>query len=195
MRTTLILLLAVLIAGCGASNVQVIKPVNGDVKPFMTPEMQKSRCYNILTGGQEGEAVAKKANLLMYECNLTVPDVIDRLSMLTYSSKDSYTAESGEKYVISKRVTGNKDVEVQTKYYYEKENKVRGIEILIQDFVDPNYDKSAAPDWTARALYRELQMQDGKLIVVRDGITRDEFMEMDRIEHYKMINRMLQEKK
>ena len=53
----------------------------------------------------------------------------------------------------------------------------------------------AAPGWAVRALYRELRMQDGKLIVVRDGMTRDEFMEEDRIEHYKMLNRMLQEKK
>jgi hypothetical protein len=195
MRTILILFLAVLIAGCGASNVQVIKPVNGDVKPLLTPEMQKSRCYNILTGGQEGEAVAKKANLLMYECNLTVVDVINRLSVLTYSTKDSYMAESGEKHVISKRVMGNKDIEVQTKYYYEKEGGVRGIEIMIHDFIDPNYDKGASPGWAVRALYREIRMQDGTLIVVRDGMTRDEFIEEDRIEHYKMLNRMLQEKK
>jgi hypothetical protein len=195
MRTTLILLLAVLIAGCGASNVQVIKPVNGDVKPFLTPEMQKSRCYNILTAGQEGEAVARKANLLMYECNLSVADVINRLSLLTYSTKDSYKAESGEKHVISKRVMGNKDIEVESKYYYEKDGGVRGIEILVNDFIDPNYDKAAAPGWAARALYRELRMQDGKLIVVKDGMTRDEFMEQDRIEHYKMLNRMLQDKK
>jgi hypothetical protein len=38
-------------------------------------------------------------------------------------------------------------------------------------------------------------MQDGKLIVVRDGMTREEFMKEDEIEHYKMLNRMLQEKK
>jgi hypothetical protein len=38
-------------------------------------------------------------------------------------------------------------------------------------------------------------MQDGKLIVVRDGMTRDEFIEEDRIEHYKMLNRLLKENK
>jgi len=44
-------------------------------------------------------------------------------------------------------------------------------------------------------LYREVKMQDGKIVVVRDGMTQDEFREENRIEHYKMLNRMLQEKK
>ena len=46
--------------------------------------------------------------------------MINRLSLLTYSTKDSYMAESGEEHVISKRVTGNRDIEVQTKYYARK---------------------------------------------------------------------------
>ena len=195
MRKILILFLSVLIAGCGVSNVQVMKPVNGDMKPFLTPDMQKARCYNILAAGREGEAVAKKANLQLSECNLKVIDVINRLSLLTYSTKDSYMAESGEEHVISKRVTGNRDIEVLTKYYYEKDGGVRGIEITVNDFLDPNYDKGATPGWSVRVLYRELRMQDGKLIVVRDGMTRDEFIEEDRIEHYKMLNKLLQERK
>jgi len=42
-----------------------------------------------------------------------------------------------------------------------------------------------------RALYREVKLQDGKIVVVREGMTRDEFMKEDEIEHYRMLNRML----
>lgn len=195
MRTTLILFLAVLIAGCGASNVQVMKPVNGDMKPFLTPEMQKARCYNILAEGREGEAVAKKANLPLSECNLKAIDVINRLSLLAYSTKEGYMAESGEEHVISKRVTGNRDIEILAKYYYEKDGGERGIEITVNDFLDPNYDKGGSPGWVVRVLYRELRMQDGKMMIVKDGMTREEFMEQDRVEHYKMLNRILKERK
>jgi len=34
-------------------------------------------------------------------------------------------------------------------------------------------------------------MKDGKIIVVRDGMTQDEFKEENRIEHYRMLNKML----
>ena len=96
MGTSLILFLAVLIAGCGAAtNVQVMKPVNGEIKPFLTPEMQKSRCYNFLTAGREGEMIARKSNMLLNECNLSAKDVINRLTYLTCTTKDTYMAESG----------------------------------------------------------------------------------------------------
>jgi major membrane immunogen (membrane-anchored lipoprotein) len=195
MRTTLILILAVLIAGCGASNVQVIKPVNGDVKPLLTTEMQKSRCYSLLTAGREGEMIARKSNMLLNECNLSAVDVINRLTYMTYTTKDTYMAESGENHVISKRVMGNKDIEIQTKFFYEKEGGVRGIQALLNDFVDKNYIKGHEPEWSVRALYREVKLQDGKIVVVREGMTREEFMKEDDLEHYKMLNRMLQEKK
>jgi hypothetical protein len=38
-------------------------------------------------------------------------------------------------------------------------------------------------------------MQDGKMMIVKDGMTREEFMEQDRVEHYKMLNRILKERK
>ncbi|HSD93800.1 MAG TPA: hypothetical protein VLA94_00080 [Syntrophales bacterium] len=196
MRTILILFLAVLMAGCGAAtNVQVMKPVNGDIQSFLTPEMKKSRCYSFLTGGREGEMIARKSNMLLNECNLSAMDVINRLTYLTYTTKDTYMAESGENHVISKRVMGNKDIEIQTKFVYEKEGGVRGIQALLNDFVDKNYVKGYEPEWAVRALYREVKLQDGKIVVVREGMTLDEFKEQDRIEHYKMLNRMLQEKK
>jgi hypothetical protein len=196
MRTTLILFLAVLMAGCGAAtNVQVMKPVNGEIQSFLTPEMQKSRCYSFLTAGREGEMIARKSNMLLSECNLSAKDVINRLTYLTYTTKDTYMAESGENHVISKRVMGNKDIEIETRFFYEKEGGVRGIQALINDFVDKNYTKGYEPEWAVRALYREVKLQDGKIVVVRDGMTRDEFMKEDDIEHYKMLNRMLQEKK
>lgn len=196
MRTTLILFLAVLLAGCAAAtNVQVMKPVNGEIQSFLTPELQKGRCYSFLTAGREGEMIARKSNMLLNECNLTAKDVINRLTYLTYTTKDTYMAESGENHVISKRVMGNKDIEIQTKFFYEKEGGVRGIQALLNDFVDKNYIKGHEPEWVVRALYREVKMQDGKIVVVRDGMTLDEFKEEDRIQHYKMLNRLLQDKK
>jgi hypothetical protein len=195
MRTILILFLAVLIAGCGASNVQVIKPVNGDVKPLLRPELQKGQCFNFTAGGGGGETLTKKSGMSSDECNLTVDEVVYRLTVLACIGKETYTAEAGERHVIAKRAKGNKDVEVTAKYYYELEGGVRGIEVLINDFTDPNYDKAAAPGWVVKAIYREVIVKDGKLTVVKEGMSREEFFEQDRIEHYKMLNRMMQEKK
>ena len=192
MRTALILTLAVLLAGCGAAtNVQVMKPVNGEIQSFLTPELQKSRCYNFMSAGREGEIIAKKSNVLLNECNLTAKDAVNRVTYLTYTTKDVYVAESGENQVISKRVMGNKDIEIESRLFYEKEGGVRGIQVLINDFVDKNYVKGYEPGWVVRALYREVKLQDGKIVVVRDGMTRDEFMKEDEIEHYKKLNRML----
>jgi hypothetical protein len=154
MRTILILFLAVLIAGCGASNVQVIKPVNGDVKPLLRPELQKGQCFNFAAWGGGGDTLTKKSALSSDECNLTVDEVVYRLTVLCYIGKETYTAEAGEKHVIAKRAKGNKDVEVTANYYYELDGGVRGIEVLINDFTDPNYDKAAAPGWAVKAIYR-----------------------------------------
>ncbi len=115
--------------------------------------------------------------------------------MLSCIGKESYTAEAGEKHVIAKRAKGNKDVEVTANYYYEVDGGARGIEVLINDFTDPNYNKDAAPGWAVKAIYREVIVRDGKLTVVKEGMSREEFMEQNRIEHYKMLNRMMQEKK
>ena len=196
MRTALILFLAALLAGCGAAtNVQVMKPVNGEIQSFLTPELQKSRCYNFLSAGREGEMIARKSNVLLNECNLSAKDAVDRVIYLTYTTRDAYVAESGENQVISKRVMGNKDIEIQSRLFYEKEVGVRGIQVLLNDFVDTNYVRGYEPGWAVRALYREVKMQDGKIAVVRDGMTREEFMKEDEIEHYRMLNRILQEKK
>lgn len=196
MRTALILFLAALLAGCGAAtNVQVMKPVNGEIQSFLTPELQKSRCYNFLSAGREGEMIARKSNVLLNECNLSAKDAVDRVIYLTYTTKDAYVAESGENQVISKRVMGNKDIEIQSRLFYEKEGGVRGIQVLLNDFFDTNYVRGYEPGWAVRALYREVKMQDGKIAVVRDGMTREEFMKEDEIEHYRMLNRILQEKK
>ena len=135
--------------------------------------------------------IAKKSNVLLNECNLTAKDAVNRVIYLTYTTKDAYVAESGENQVISKRVMGNKDIEIESRLFYEKEGGVRGIQVLINDFVDKNYVKGYEPEWVVRALYREVKLQDGKIVVVRDGMTRDEFMKEDEIEHYKKLNRML----
>ena len=196
MRTALILFLVALLAGCGAAtNVQVMKPVNGEIQSFLTPELQKSRCYNFLSAGREGEMIARKSNVLLNECNLSAKDAVDRVIYLTYTTRDAYVAESGENQVISKRVMGNKDIEIQSRLFYEKEGGVRGIQVLLNDFVDTNYVRGYEPGWAVRALYREVKMQDGKIAVVRDGMAREEFMKEDEIEHYRMLNLMLQEKK
>ncbi len=194
MRAFFILFLAALIAGCGATNVQVVKPVNGEVKSFLRPELQKGQCFHFREWGG-GETLTKKTGLSSDECNLTIDEVVTRLTIIAYTGKDTVTADSGEKHVIAKRAKGNRDVEVTAKYYYEMDGGVRGIEVLINDFTDPNYDKNAAPGWVVKAIYREVTVKDGKLVVVREGISRDEFFERQKAEHYKMLNRMMNEKK
>ena len=191
MRNYLILLLAVLIVGCGSANVQVIKPVNGEVKSFLRPELQKERCFNYAAWGGGGEVLTKKGSQSPSECNMSIDEVVNRVTVLAYIGKEEYTAESGEKQVIARRAKGNKDLEVTATYYYELDGGVRGIEVVINDFTDPNYSKDGAPPWAQKAIYREVIVKDDKLTLVRDGMSREQFFEIQKIEHYKMLNRMM----
>lgn len=195
MRTVLILLLAFLIAGCGAANVQVMKPVNGDVKQQLRPELQKDRCFIFVTGEGGGEVPTKKTGQSSSDCIMSIDEVVNRVTVLAYLGKDSYTAESGEKHVIARRARGNRDIEVTGKYYYQVDSGARGIEVFINDFTDPNFDKDGAPPWAVKAIYREVLVKDNKLVLVKDGMSREEFFETDRTEHYKMLNNFIRNEK
>ena len=43
---------------------------------------------------------------------MNIDEVVNRVTVLAYLGKDSYTAESGEKHVIARRARGNRDIEV-----------------------------------------------------------------------------------
>jgi len=69
--------------------------------------------------------IARKSNMLLNTCNLS--QGCDQPADLPYVHDQRYLyGESGENHVISKRVMGNKDIEIETRFSMKRKGRPGG---------------------------------------------------------------------